>query len=112
MIYRYLLDFLKTNSRDFYSALASHLDSPTFCQNLVAHKKLISKNALAKFRRDVETVGTFPPEVRNWWGQFCQAKFSVPQEHEMIVIEDSPSPTYIVEDEGQEWPQEEVCILA
>jgi hypothetical protein len=30
----------------------------------------------------------------------------------MIVIEDSPSPTYIVEDEGQEWPQDEVCILA
>lgn len=107
-----MLDLLKTNSRNFYSALASHLDSPTFCQTLVVHKKLLSKGALARFRRDVETVGTFPPEVRNWWGLFRQAKLSVPQEHETIVIEDSPSPPYIVEDEDEEWPQQEVCILA
>ncbi len=77
-----------------------HLDSPTFCQDLVMHKRILTAANLGRFRREVERVERgFGPEVRNRWGKWPLAESSVPlQLQDLIVIEDSPSPSNAPDD--------------
>lgn len=96
----------KTGSRSFYSALAMHLNSRTFCQDLVDHKRLMTEGNLARFRRESERIHDgISPEVRKRWGKWPGTKSSVLQsQNELIALDDSPSPPGVAEN------AHEVCM--